>query len=67
MFDRSAVVAVEINLGVVSFVDESGHCLAFAVALVLHQDLLSVVHFFSCVGTVLRSWLLFVSSLDQRL
>jgi hypothetical protein len=45
-FDRSAVVAVEINLGVVCFADESGHCFAFAVSLVVPQELLSVAHFF---------------------
>jgi hypothetical protein len=67
MFDRSAVVAVEIDLGVVCFVDESGHYFALAVSLVVPQELLSVAHLFSCIGIVLSSWLLFVSGLGERL
>jgi hypothetical protein len=67
MFDRWAIVAVEIDLGVVCFVDESGHCLAFAVFLVLPQELLSVAHLFSCMVIVLSSWLLFVSGEGQIL
>jgi hypothetical protein len=37
MVDQSAFVAVEIDLGVVCFVDESGRCLALAVYLVVPQ------------------------------
>jgi hypothetical protein len=66
MFDQSAVVAVEIDLGVVCFVDESCHCFAFAVSLVLPQALLSVANLFSCMGIFLSSWLLFVYGLGQR-
>jgi hypothetical protein len=67
MSDRSAVVTVEIDLGVVCFVDESGHCLAFDVSLVVPQELLSVANLFSCIGIMLSSWLLFFSGLGQRL
>jgi hypothetical protein len=67
MFDRSAVVAIETDLGVVCFADESGHCLTFAVSLVVTQELLSVAHLFSWIDIMLNSWLLFVSGLGQRL
>jgi hypothetical protein len=60
-------VDVEIDLGVVCFVDESGHCLTFAVSLVVPQELLSVAHLFSCMSIALRSYLFFVSGLGQRL
>jgi hypothetical protein len=60
-------VAVEIDLGVVCFVDESGHIFAFAISLEVPQELLYVPHFFSCIGIVLTSWLLFVSGLGQSL
>jgi hypothetical protein len=46
MFDRLAVVDVETNIGVVCLVDESCHCFAFAVSLVLTQELLSIAHLF---------------------
>jgi hypothetical protein len=65
MFDRSADVAVEIDLGVVCLVDESCHCFSFAVSLVLPQELLSVFHCFSCMGIVLSYWLLLVSVLGH--
>jgi hypothetical protein len=65
MFDRSAVVAVEIELGF--FLDEYGHYLAFAVSLVVPQELLSVAQLFSCMDIVLSFWLFFVSGLGQRL
>jgi hypothetical protein len=65
--DRSAVVAVDIDLGVVFFVDESCQVFAFAVYLVVFQELLSVPYLFSCIGIVFSSWLLFVSGLCQRL
>jgi hypothetical protein len=44
IYDRSAVVAVEINLGVVCFVDESVHGFAFDVSLMVTQELFSVPH-----------------------
>jgi hypothetical protein len=52
-------VDVEIDLGVVCFADESGYCFAFAVSLVVPQELLYVAHLFSGIGTVLSSWLFF--------
>jgi hypothetical protein len=67
MFDRSAVVDVEIDIGVVCFVDESGHGFAFAIFLLGTREFLSVAHLFSCMGIVLISWLLFVSGVGQRL
>jgi hypothetical protein len=53
MFDLSAVVAVEIHLGVVCLVDESCTCFEFVVSFVLPQELLSVVHCFSFMGEIL--------------
>jgi hypothetical protein len=38
IFDRSAVVAVEIYLGVFCLVDGSCHCFAFAIYLVLPKS-----------------------------
>jgi hypothetical protein len=65
--NRSTAVAVEIDLGVVCFVNESGHGFTFAVSLVVFQEFLSIAHLFSCIGIVLSSWLLLVSGLGQRL
>jgi hypothetical protein len=58
--DRSAVVAVYIDLGVVCFVDESGQFFAFAVFLVVFQEFFSVPHYLSCIDIVFSSWLLVV-------
>jgi hypothetical protein len=65
--DRSAVAAVDIDLGVVCFVDESGQGFTFAVFLVVFHELLSVSHCLSSIGIVFNSWLVVVSGLGQRL
>jgi hypothetical protein len=46
MVDRSAVVAVEINLGVVGLVNAEGHVLVFVISLLLPHFLLFHHHFF---------------------
>jgi hypothetical protein len=59
--DRSAVVAIyiDIDIGVVCFVDDSGQFFAFTVLFVVFQELFSVSHCMSCIGIVFSSWLLF--------
>jgi hypothetical protein len=52
MLDQSAVAAVDIDLGVVSFVDESVHVFNFAVVAWDFHELLSVPHCLSCIGIV---------------
>jgi hypothetical protein len=51
---------VDIDIGVVCFVDESCQVFAFAVSLVVFQELLSVRCFISCIGILFSSWLLVV-------
>jgi hypothetical protein len=67
MLDRSDVAAVDIDLGGVCFVDESGQVLVFAVVVLDFHQLLSVPHCFSCIGIVFNSWLVVISGLGQRL
>jgi hypothetical protein len=52
MLDRSSVAAFDIDLGVVSFVDESSQVFDFAVVVWAFHQLPSVPHFFSCIGIV---------------
>jgi hypothetical protein len=58
---------VDIDLGVVCFVDESGQGFTFAVFLVVFQELMYVPHCLSCIGIVSNSLLVVVSGLGQRL
>jgi hypothetical protein len=66
MFGQSAVVAFEIDLGVVCLVDASCRCFAFASLLVFTHEFLSIALLFSCMGILLSPWLLFVSGLGHR-
>jgi hypothetical protein len=67
MLDRYAVAAVDIDLGVVCFGEESGQGFVFAVFLLVFHELPSVPHCLSCIGIVFNSWLVVVYGLDQRL
>jgi hypothetical protein len=66
ILDRSAVAAVDIDLGVVCFADESIQGFTFAVFLLVFHEVLYVPHCVSCIGIVLKSWLMVVSGLSQR-
>jgi hypothetical protein len=55
MVDRSIVAAVDIDLGVVSFVEDSAHVFDFAVVPWDLQELRSVPHCLSCMGIVFNS------------
>jgi hypothetical protein len=55
MLERSAVAAVDIDLGVVCFVDESGQGFIFSVVVLDFHGLLSVPHCLSCIGIVFNS------------
>jgi hypothetical protein len=52
MLDRSAVAAVDIDLGVVSFVDESAHVFDFTVVAWDFHELPSVTHCLSYIVIV---------------
>jgi hypothetical protein len=55
MLDRSDVDAVDIDLGVVSFVDESTHVFNFVVVPWDFHELTYVPHYLSCIGIVFNS------------
>jgi hypothetical protein len=67
MVDRSIVAAVDIDLGVVSFVEDSAHVFDFAVVPWDFHKFRSVPHCLSCKGIVFNSWLVVISGLGQRL
>jgi hypothetical protein len=67
MVGRSVVAAVDIDLGVVSFVEESAHVFDFAVVPWDFYELTSVPHCLSFIGIVFNSWLVVISGLGQRL
>jgi hypothetical protein len=61
------VVAVDIDLGVVSFFEDSPHVLdVVAFPWDLHE-LISVPHGLSCIGIVFNSWLVVISGVGHRL
>jgi hypothetical protein len=61
------VAAVEIDLGVVSFVEDSPYALDFvAVPWDLHECI-AVPHGLSCMGIVFSSWIVAISGLGHRL
>jgi hypothetical protein len=66
MVGRSVVAAVDIDLGVVSFVDESAHVFDFSVVPWGFHELTSVPHCLSCIGIVFNSLLVVISGLGQR-
>jgi hypothetical protein len=55
MLDQSAAAEVDIDLGFVCFVDESGQGFVFAVVVLDFHYLLSVPHCLSCIGIVFNS------------
>jgi hypothetical protein len=55
MLGRYDVAAVDIDLGVVSFVDESVYVFDFAVVPWDFHELMSVPHCLSCIGIVFKS------------
>jgi hypothetical protein len=63
----SVVAAVDVDLGIVSFVKESAHVFDFAVVPWNFHELTSVTHCLSCIGIVFTSWLVVISGLGQRL
>jgi hypothetical protein len=61
------VAAVEIDLGVVSFVEDSPHALDFvAVPWDLHE-FIAVPHGLLCMGIVFNSWVVAIYGLGNRL
>jgi hypothetical protein len=52
MLDQSAVAAVDIDLGVVSFVDESAHVFGFVMVPWDFHELTYVSHYLSCICIV---------------
>jgi hypothetical protein len=67
MVERSIVTAVDIDLGVVSFTEDSAHVFDFAVVPWDFHELSSVPHGLSCIDIVFNSWLVAISGLGQRL
>jgi hypothetical protein len=67
MVVQYVVAAVDIDLGVVSFVEESAHVFDFAVVPWDFHELTSLPHCLSCIGIVFNSWLVVISGLGQRL
>jgi hypothetical protein len=61
------VAAVEIDLGVVSFAEDSAHVFDFAAVSWDLHELSSVPHGLSCIGIVFNSWLVAIYGLDHRL
>jgi hypothetical protein len=57
MVDRSIVAAVDIDLGVVSFAEDSAHVFDFAAVPWDFHKLSSVPHGLSCIGIVFNYWL----------
>jgi hypothetical protein len=61
------VAVVEIDLGVVSFAEDSAHVFDFdAVSWDLYE-FSSVPHGLSCIGSVFNSWLVAIYGLGHRL
>jgi hypothetical protein len=67
MVDRSIVDAVDIDLGVVSFAEDSANVFDFADVPWDFHELSWVPHDLSCIGIVFNSWLVSIYGLGQRL
>jgi hypothetical protein len=67
MADRSMVDAVEIDLGVVIFAEDSAHVFDFAAVPWDLHELSSVPHGVLCIGIMLNSWLVAISGVGHRL
>jgi hypothetical protein len=61
------VVAVDIDLGMVSFAEDSAHVFDFAADPWDLHELSSVPHGLSCIGIVFNSWLVAISGLGHIL
>jgi hypothetical protein len=61
------VAAVEIYLGVFSFVEDSPHVFDFASVPWYLHEFIAVPHGLSCIGIVFNSWLVAISGLGHRL
>jgi hypothetical protein len=61
------VAAVDIDLGVVSFAEDSAHVFDFAAIPWDLQELSLVPHGLSCIGIVFNSWLAAISGLGHIL
>jgi hypothetical protein len=61
------VAAVEIDLGVVSFVEDSPHVVDIAAVPWDLHEFIAVPHGLSCIGIVFNSWLVAISGLGHRL
>jgi hypothetical protein len=61
------VAAVDIDLGVVSFAEDSAHVFDFAAVSWDLHELSSVPHGLSCIVIVFNYWLVATSGLGQRL
>jgi hypothetical protein len=61
------VAAVDIDLGVVSFAEDSAHVLDFAAVPCDLHKLSSVPHGLSYIGIVFNSWLVAIFGLGHRL
>jgi hypothetical protein len=61
------VAAVEIDLGVVSFVEDSPHVFDFAAVPWDLHEFIAVPHGLSCIGIVFNSWVVAISGLGHRL
>jgi hypothetical protein len=66
MVDQSIVDAVDIDLGVVSFVEDFAHVFDFAAVPWDFHELSLVPRGLSCIGIVFNSWLVVISGLGQR-
>jgi hypothetical protein len=67
MVDQSIVAAVDIDIRVVSFVEDSAHVFDFAAVPWDFHELRSVPHCLSCIGIVCNSWLVVIYGLGQIL
>jgi hypothetical protein len=67
MVGRSVVAAVDIDIGVVSFVEESAHVFDFAVVPWDFHEFTSAPYCLSCIGIVFNSWLVVIYGLGQGL
>jgi hypothetical protein len=65
MVGRSVVAAVDIDIRVVSFVEESAHVFDVVVVPWDSHELTSAPHWLPCIG--INYWLVLISGLGQRL
>jgi hypothetical protein len=61
------VASVEIDLGALSFAEDSAHVFYFAAVPWDLHELISVPRGLSCIGIVFNSWFVAISGLGHRL